>query len=469
MTYAEAVQFLYDLRLFGAKFGLENTLKLAALAGNPQNRLRFVHVAGTNGKGSTCAMLESIYRAAGLRVGIVHVTASGFVPRTDSSEPPTRSASKTSCGWWEKYALQRSAGVSPASASNSRKTSRRDACATFFEVVTVMALKFFAEQKCDLVIWETGLGGRLDATNIVTPLASVITNIAFDHQQWLGDTLAKIAAEKAGIIKPGMPVITATDEPEALNVIEEVARGKNALLIKVATAVPPDHRSSRDGNAVLPLPGEHQKLNAALALATVEVLQNKIPVSEENIRAGLQSVDWPGRLQWVTLPNGRRILLDGAHNVAGAKVLREALENIFSTGRDARPARPAEISHPNSDEPAARPYQMTLILGILQDKDWRQICEMLAPLASRIFTVPVSSERSANPNQLAAACRAANPSAEISVCDSLHGALEKIPDNDPAVIAGSLYLVGEALELLGLSPVNTNERGLNEWRAAPAR
>ena len=187
---------------------------------------------------------------------------------------------------------------------------------------------------------------------------------------------------------------------------------------------------------VLPLLGEHQKLNAALALATVEVLQNKIPVNEENIRTGLQSVDWPGRLQWVTLPNGRRILLDGAHNVAGAKVLREALENIFSTGRDARPARPVEVSPPNSDEPAARPYQITLILGVLQDKDWRQICETLAPLASRIFTVPVSSERSADPNQLAAACRTANPSAEISVCDSLRGlgknSRSMIPLSSPA-------------------------------------
>ena len=138
-----------------------------------------------------------------------------------------------------------------------------------------MALKYFAEQKCDLVIWETGLGGRLDATNIVTPLASVITNIQFDHQQWLGDTLAKIAAEKAGIIKPGVPVITATDEPEALAVIEKMAREKNAPLIKVATGVRACHRGSARRAAATCLLGEHQKLNAALALATVEILQNK--------------------------------------------------------------------------------------------------------------------------------------------------------------------------------------------------
>jgi dihydrofolate synthase/folylpolyglutamate synthase len=425
MTYAEAVQFLYDLRLFGAKFGLENTLKLAALAGNPQNQLRFIHVAGTNGKGSTCAMLESIYRAAGLRVGLF--TSPHLVSFRERIQVNRQLVS-------EKEIVRLVEELQPL-----LKQFPADHHPTFFEVVTVMALKFFAEHKCDLVIWETGLGGRLDATNIVTPLASVITNIAFDHQEWLGDTLAKIATEKAGIIKPGVPVITATDEPEALKVIEEVARGKNAPLIKVAQA----SRLSAAETAALPLLGEHQKLNAALALATIEVLQNKIPVSGENIRAGLRSVDWPGRLQWVTSPDNQRLLLDGAHNVAGAKALREALEKIFPTTKQ------------------------TLILGVLQDKDWQRICEMLAPLASRIFTVPVSSERSANPNQLAAACRAANPSAEISVCDSLRVALEKIPDNDPAVITGSLYLVGEALELMGFSPTAGSERALNEWRAAP--
>jgi dihydrofolate synthase/folylpolyglutamate synthase len=303
-----------------------------------------------------------------------------------------------------------------------------------------MALKFFADQKCDLVIWETGLGGRLDATNIVAPLASVITNIAFDHQQWLGDTLEKIAAEKAGIIKPGVPVITATDELEALVVIEKIAKEKIAPLTKVGQA----SRLSAAETAALPLLGEHQKINAALALATVEVLQNKIPVSEENIRAGLQSVDWPGRLQLITRDSGQKILLDGAHNVAGAKVLREALEKNFPTTK------------------------RTLILGVLQDKDWQRICGTLAPLASRIFTVTVSSERSANPNQLADACRAANPMSEIAACDSLRDALGKITNDDFVVITGSLYLVGEALELLGLFPANTNERGLNEWTATPS-
>src|SRR6266704_1538085 len=220
MTYAEAIQFLYDLRLFGAKFGLENTIKLAALAGNPQDRLRFIHVAGTNGKGSTCAMLESIYRAAGLRVGLFtspHLVSFGERIQIDRQ---VIAADEVARAMSELQPLL--------------ETSPRDAHPTFFEVVAVMALRYFAEQKCDLVVWETGLGGRLDATNIVTPLASVITNVQYDHQKWLGETLASIAAEKAGIIKPGIPVITATDEPEALQVIRETAGAQSSPLTVVS-------------------------------------------------------------------------------------------------------------------------------------------------------------------------------------------------------------------------------------------
>jgi dihydrofolate synthase/folylpolyglutamate synthase len=436
MTYAEAIQFLYGLRLFGAKFGLENTFKLTALAGDPQNRLRFIHVAGTNGKGSTCAMLESIYRAADLRIGLF--TSPHLVSFRERIQVNRRLISEDKVVRLVKelqpLLKQFPSGHHP----------------TFFEVVTVMALKFFAEQKCDLVIWETGLGGRLDATNIVTPLASVITNIAFDHEQWLGDTLGKIAAEKAGIIKPGVPVITGADEPEALAVIEETARGKDAPLIKINSwegrraAVPNQNRSgspTRPSSPVekLPLPGEHQKINAALALATVGVLQNKIPASIEAIQTGLSKVDWPGRLQLIQRPNGQKILLDGAHNVAGAKVLRAALERNFQSP-----------GH-------------TLILGVFQDKDWRHICETLAPPAARIFAVPVSSERSANARELAAACRAANPAARIAACGSLREAMQKAAGDDFVVVAGSLYLVGEALEILGLSPANGGERALNEW------
>jgi dihydrofolate synthase/folylpolyglutamate synthase len=491
MNYSEAIQFLYGLRLFGAKFGLENTFQLAALAGNPQDRLRFIHVAGTNGKGSTCAMLESIYRAAGLRTGLFtspHLVSfreriqvnRQFIGEQDVVRLTEELRKQSS-----EFRLQAAWG--PAKAG----TPNQDARPTFFEFITVMALKFFAEQKCDLVIWETGLGGRLDATNIVTPLASVITNIQFDHQQWLGDTLEKIAAEKAGIIKPGVPVITTVDEPKALAVIEKTAREKNAPLVNFNSwegrraAVPNQNQSGSPARrpspiAKLPLTGEHQKINAALALATVETLQSKIPVSEAAIRTGLETVNWPGRLQLVQTESGQDILLDGAHNVAGAKALREAL----SSGTLKR-----ELNRAGSETGA--PQKCTLILGVLQDKDWPHICETLAPMAAQIFTVPVASERTADARELAAACRAANSAAKIAVCDSLREALkglhcfsvrgigradlpvgldagQRVPSSEPLiVVTGSLYLVGEALELLGLSPATGNERALNEWSAHP--
>jgi dihydrofolate synthase/folylpolyglutamate synthase len=429
MNYGEAIKFLYDLQLFGSKLGLDNTLRLAALAGNPHKRLRFIHVAGTNGKGSTCAMLESIYREAGLRVGLFtspHLVAFG-----------------------ERIQMNRQL-ISEAEVARLATEVRAlltefpaNAHPTFFEVVTVMALRYFASQECDLVIWETGLGGRLDATNIVTPLASVITNIQFDHQQWLGDTLERIASEKAGIIKPGVPVITAADNPEALRVLRETARRQGAPFHHITSA----HTETPLLRGLqLPLLGEHQRLNAAVSVNTVMALADMIPVPDEAIQAGLSRVEWPGRLQMVERAPGRELLLDGAHNIGSAEMLRAALRAYFGTRAP------------------------TLILGILQDKDWRPMCEILAPAAARILLVPVSSRRSAPPEELMPACRAANPTAEIVECDSLAEALQRARNDAFVVVTGSLYLVGEAMELLQLAPTGpVNERDLNEWSATLAR
>ena len=425
MTYAQAIQFLYDLQMFGTKLGLENTFKLAELAGEPQKKLRFIHVAGTNGKGSTCAILESIYRAAGLRVGLFtspHLVSFAERIQVNRELIPESEVARLTAEF--KPLLER---FSPGH------------CPTFFEVVTIMALKYFAQQNCDLVIWETGMGGRLDATNIVTPLASVITNIQFDHQQWLGDTIEKIAAEKAGIIKPLVPVITASDDAQAVKVISEAAIKNNSPLTLVTAA---DARSGLAATARLPLIGEHQRLNAALALATVAVLQKTIAVREEQMRVGLETVSWAGRLQIVSLGEGE-VLLDGAHNEAGATILRRALEQNF---------------------PNARP---TLILGVLRDKAIDAVCNTLAPVASRIFLVRVGSERTAEPADLAPICRQANSAAEVNCYPSLQEALQHARHDPFVVITGSLYLVGEALELL--SPERKqSERGLNEWSGTPS-
>lgn len=490
MTYAAAIEFLYSLRWFGAKFGLENTLQLAALAGNPQNQLRFIHVAGTNGKGSTCAMLESLYRAAGLRVGLFTsphlvsfreriqvnrrliseadvvrlvgklrgVVAAGVPPAVEGGSLPPGLGPGIS-------GTHRSVAIIPTGATPGSMGSGASA-ATFFEFVTVMALKYFAEQRCDLVIWETGLGGRLDATNIVTPLASVITNVQYDHQRWLGNTLAQIAAEKAGIIKPGVPVITGAEEPQALAVIQETAIQQRSPL----TLVTPAHTQHPPLDALrLPLLGWHQRMNAAVALATMRVLEPQLRVTENELRAGLSSVQWPGRLQLVEratpggadfqpvsataagrasttqpgeapVPFRQQVLLDAAHNSAGATTLRAALEEHF---------------------PGSRP---AFILGIMSDKDWDLMCEILAPLASRIVCVAISSERSADPAQLRDACRRTNPEVEVAVCRTLVEALDQTVAEPFVVIAGSIYLIGEAMQRLELTAnPSTDEKALNDW------
>jgi dihydrofolate synthase/folylpolyglutamate synthase len=300
-----------------------------------------------------------------------------------------------------------------------------------------MALRYFAAQKCDLVIWETGLGGRLDATNIVQPLISVITNIQYDHQAYLGDSLASIAAEKAGIIKPGIPVITGTDAPDALEVISRAAKQAHAPLTVIA---PTRALEPPLDTLALPLLGEHQKWNAAIALAVVQTLDPLLPVGEEVVRTGLARVHWPGRLQLVTQPSGQKILLDGAHNLSGAQSLAVALGTYFAG------AKPA------------------LILGILKDKDWNRMCEILAPLGGRILLVPVHSERSAEPHGLAEACRTANPDVEVIECSGLPDALARCAQDSFVAVAGSLYLIGEAMEILHLSPTQAaDERRLNEW------
>ena len=422
MTYAEAIQFLYRLQMFGARLGLENTRQLAELAGNPQDGLRFIHVAGTNGKGSTCAMLESIYREAGLRVGLFtspHLVS--FAERVQINRQ-----------WIPEEEIARLVQELQPLLKQFPSTAHP----TFFEAVTVMALRYFAEGECELVIWETGLGGRLDATNIVTPLASVITNIGLDHQQWLGHTLDQIAGEKAGIIKPGVPVLTAAEPGRGLDRIAATAHQQDCPLTVIDRN---DAKGALLDAVKLPLAGNHQRLNAALAVATVRAVAPQIPVSQEDMLAGLGKVQWTGRMQLVKTPAGQSVLLDGAHNGPGAVALAEALRQHFP---DVRPA---------------------MILGVLSDKDWDPIARTLAPLAGRLLLVPVNSARSLAPDRLLPVCKDANPTTSVEVCTSLSEALKRSAEDLFVVITGSLYLVGEAIQQLRLSPVPPHdERGLNE-------
>jgi dihydrofolate synthase/folylpolyglutamate synthase len=421
VNYAETIEFLYGLRTFGAKLGLENTRKLAALAGDPHERLRFIHVAGTNGKGSTCAMLEAIYRRAGLRVGLFtspHLVRFGERIQVDRHE----ASEAEICGLL---------GLIRPLLRQFPHTRHP----TFFEVVTIMAIIHFARHKCDLVIWETGLGGRLDATNIVTPLASVITTIDYDHEKWLGSTIECIAAEKAGIIKEGIPVITGAKQPEALRVIADRAAAMHAPL----TIVNQLSIQAMTQGIDLALKGEHQRMNAGLALATIEVLNRQIPVPTRTARRALAEVKWNGRLQTLETPSGQRIVLDGAHNISGARALANALGGASLPESRAR----------------------AMIIGILADKDVPEICAALAPLANRIALVPVQTERTADPFALVSACAVANPRALVSQHGTLADAFQALSRYSEVVVTGSLYLIGEALEWFDGDL--KGERRLNEW------
>jgi len=423
MTYREAIEYLYGLRWFGAKLGLENPRRLAALAGHPERRLRFIHVAGTNGKGSVCAFLESVYRRAGYRVGLFtspHLVRFGERIQVNRELIPEAEVARL------VEAMQPWLAQFP-----------RNHHPTFFEVVTVMALLHFAARECEVVIWETGMGGRLDATNIVLPLASVITNIHYDHQRWLGYTLREIAAEKAGILKPGVPALTAADEPEALAVIRTRALELGCPFWVVG---PEAAEAAWLRRLSLPLAGPYQRRNAALAAATVRVLQRELPVSQEALEEGLVQTTWPGRFQQVRLPGGREMVLDGAHNVGAMAAFCGALAERY---------------------PGVRPV---VVLGVMADKDLEGIAREVAQVAGRVLCVPVPSERGADPVQLAAVCRRVAPELEVRPVESLAAALEEAAGAPLVVVTGSLYLVGAALEELGLAGGSSrDEKGLNTW------
>ena len=367
-------------------------------------------------------MLESIYSAHELRVGLF--TSPHLVSFTERLQVNRKCIDEAQVARLTEVLIERMGGAD-MNAWPFRPT--------FFEFVTIMALLHFAEMKCDLVVWETGLGGRLDATNIVTPLVSVITNVQRDHEQWLGETEKLIAAEKAGIIKPGVPVVTGASHPEAIEVIRDTARSQNSPLTMVSGAkdVPPS----------LPLLGEHQRLNAAVALATVIVLREQFPVDEATITRGLETVRWPGRLQRVRLGNGE-LLLDGAHNPDGARTLADAVNKYFP-GREA-----------------------ALILGLFNDKSWEEMCEILVPSFRRVYLVPLQSPRTADMAVVRDFCNERWPEIPVELCENISAALETSSAESLRVIAGSLHLIGESMELLGISPSAKSERALNEWNAA---
>ena len=394
MNYDEAVAWLYATQLHGIHLGLENIQRLAKALGIKvagPDAPRFLHVAGTNGKGSVCAMLDACCRAAGLRTGLFtspHLITFRERMRIDGE---MIGEDEVADGLTEIRAL----------------VEEWDHAPTFFEIATALALAWFQRRGVEVVVLETGLGGRLDATNVVTPAVSVITPIDLDHQQWLGDSLPAIAVEKAGIIKPGVPVVTAPQADEVRVVLVQIAMWRGAELNFVVTPL---------GRMEIALAGRHQRWNAALAVHALEVAG--LGVSGEAVAEGLRTVDWPGRFQQIT----PRIVLDGAHNPASARRLAETWREVFGDKR------------------------ATLILGVLQDKDVRGICEALLPVAGRILAVPVQNPRSATAQEICRAIGQVAPRQECIAVRDLPAAL-RIAESmgRRTLITGSLFLVGEAL------------------------
>jgi dihydrofolate synthase / folylpolyglutamate synthase len=403
VNYPEALAWLYGTQRRGIKLGLDNMFRLLrALDIRTEPPPLFLHVAGTNGKGSVCAMLDAICRAAGHRTGLY--TSPHLISFRERIRANGEMISETEAA--RSLAHLRSI------------VEHWQPHPTFFEITTALALDHFHRAAMEVVILETGLGGRLDATNTVSPALSVITAVDYDHQAWLGSTLEQIGAEKAGIIKPGVPVLSAPQHPA----VEEVLRTTAAAHQSPFTLV----RAPLAGFDVA-LAGSHQQINAALAVEALR--QCGLVPGEEAIRRGLRDVAWPGRFQRV----GPRLVLDGAHNPAAAA-------RLVTTWREVCGPAPA-----------------TIILGVLADKDIAAIVRALAPIAARFIAVPVENSRTCPLAQLAAHIREHSPAVPCTEAASLHEALKAAEISpDPILVTGSLFLVGTTLALLNHTPAETS-------------
>ncbi len=424
--YGESLDFLYGLRWFGTKLGLRNVRRLLELMGDPQRELNFYHIAGTNGKGSTAAILQALLRTNYRRVGLfTSPHLEDFRERIRINDrlitpAEVRSGVKRLRPCWEETA--RFPGCRPP---------------TYFEAVVALAADYFHRRRAEAVVWEVGLGGRLDATNVVIPRVAVITNISHDHSRYLGDTLESVAREKGGIIKAGVPTVTAETAPRSLRILKDICRRRGSELIEVGRRYEWERRPRSGGGQLLrirgpgrtieeidlPLAGEHQALNFATAWAAWEAGEAGVgSISPGRIRQALAGVDWPGRFE---IRRGKvNLIMDGAHNPAGARVLAAAL-------REFRPDK-----------------KYTFILGTLADKDFREVCRTLLPLAARILTVRVRSERALSPETLARTCLflSGGKGPPVLNLKTLESALSYCYHSscDWVCLTGSLMLVGEA-------------------------
>ena len=406
MNYADSVRFLYSLgnEIQTAKFDLERITRLLEALGNPHRAGRFVHVAGTNGKGSTCAMIEAGLRDAGVRTGLY--TSPHLIEPTERIQ--IGGAPITPLEFAQAFTEIHE------TAAKMLQAGELDLHPTYFECVTAMAFLLFARRAVDTVVLEVGLGGRLDATNVVTPVLAVITPIDLDHQMFLGDTLAKIAAEKAGILKPGSPAIFAEQPPEVESVLRAHAKGPYTLSRDwTIHALTLDARGSRfrlrDLEITCPLAGEHQVENSRVAAIALHELGAS--------PSGIAKTRWPGRLEHIS--SRPEIILDGAHNPAGTRALAGYIQRFY---RDRR---------------------IWIVYGVMRDKAVPEMAGMLFPLAARVILTAPANSRAMAPENIAAS----DATITHTVAEAV-GLLCQAQPDDVIFITGSLFVVGEARALL---------------------
>lgn len=413
-----AESILKSYQHFGIHLGLERIKQLLEKLDNPQQKVPVIHIAGTNGKGSVCAYLSSILTEAGYRVG--RYTSPHLIDWTERICINQKPISPTELQQYLERVI--------AATQNDTETP------TQFEIITAVAWLYFAEQKADIAVIETGLGGRLDATNVCeNPLVSVITSISLEHWQILGPTVADIAREKAGILKAKCPVVIGELPESAKIAIEKRIQELDcpATWVKPARDLGQgfaEYQLNQNGAKVryeLPLLGKIQLMNSAIAIATIEILQHRgWQISETAIQNGIAKTQWPGRLQQTTWKN-QTILIDGAHNPAAAIALREYVDNL------------------NTSQ-----VPINWVIGIIATKDCDDILKALLKKGDRLYLVPVPDQNSASPTELATLAQTICP--ELTLCQTfpeLTTALDAaVAEDNLTVLCGSLYLVGHFLQ-----------------------
>lgn len=428
MTYEEAMEYISSVGRFGSNYGLERTYRLLELLGNPQKNLRFIHVAGTNGKGSTTAMISKILRGMGFKIGMyTSPYLEEFEERIQINGVNIPKDKLVELLEHVKCAV-------------NRVIEEGYEQPTEFEIITVLMLLYFYNERIDYGVIEVGLGGRLDSTNVIIPKVSVITSVSLDHVNILGNTLGEIAGEKAGIIKEGVPVILYPQKKEAEEVILKVSKSKNSRVYSVkkefGSLINVNYDNITQNVEIkginhnykvdLPLLGEHQILNLNVAINAVEVLceEENIKCEKEVIEESLKDVKWIGRLE--TLNRKPLIVIDGAHNIDGIRALKNNIRKYFKYNK------------------------MYLLLGILADKQVGEMIEEITPMADKVFALTPHNERAEINEDLKNEIKKINSNVE-SIDDyetAIKKAINEADEDDLILVSGSLYMIGDMRKII---------------------